>query len=534
MSLRRPAGKLRGLILAAAAVASVSAVLAQTATPVRGGTFIAAIDPEPAVLNVTYHNQYANSAVSANIFDGLLTYDSKQQPQAGLATAWDVSRDGLTITLKLRKGVKWHDGVEFTSADVKYSILEVLKKVHPRARITFAPVVDVETPDPYTAVLKLERPAPVILSSLNSSEAQIIPKHLYEGTDVRTNPYNAKPVGTGAFKFKEWKKGQYVELVRNPDYWDAGKPYLDRVIYRTIPDAAGRAAALETGEIQYVPYAGVPFSDVARLRKDPNLVFESRGYSYNAQIYFFDFNQRRPITGNLKVRQAIAHAVDKQGLINTVWYGLSKPVDGPVPPSLSRYYTDDKPKYAYDLAAAEKLLDEAGYPKQANGVRFTLTADLSPSADAFVPAGEFLRQNLKKVGIELKPLSNDGPTYLRKIFTNYDYDINIQGYSVLFDPEMGLTRLLWSKGVSKGVPYVNASGYNSPAMDKVIEGFQREVDPAKRVKLFHELQRIELADLPLLPIMDAPFFTLYNRKVHGLDFEPDGARSSLKDVWLEK
>ncbi|MEC5386425.1 ABC transporter substrate-binding protein [Uliginosibacterium sp. H3] len=530
-------GMRSGVFAAAALVSTLMSGVAfaqAAATPVRGGTLITAIDPEPAVLNVTYHNQYANSAVSANIFDGLLTYDANQKPQPALVTSWDVSKDGLAITLKLRKDVKWHDGVLFTSADVQYSFLEVLKKVHPRGRITFAPIKDVEAPDPYTVILRLERPAPVILSSLNSAEAQIIPKHLYEGTDIRTNPYNQKPVGTGPFKFKEWKKGQYVELERNPEYWDKGKPYLDKVIVRNIPDAAGRAAALETGEILYLPYAGVPFSDVARLRKDPNLVFDSRGYAYNSQIYFFDFNQRRPITGNVKVRQAIAHAIDKQGLINTVWYGLSQPVDGPIPPSLTKYYTTDKPKYPYDLAKAEKLLDEAGYPKKADGIRFSLTADLSPSADAFVPAGEYIRQNLKKIGIDLKPISNDPPAYLKKVFTDYDYDINIQGYSVLFDPEMGLTRLLWSKGASKGVPYVNAGGYNNPAMDKVVEGYQRETDPAKRVKLFHELQRIELADLPLLPIMDAPFFTLYNKRVHGLDFNPDGARSSFRDVWLSK
>ncbi|GAA4328074.1 ABC transporter substrate-binding protein [Pigmentiphaga soli] len=502
--------------------------------PVRGGTLVAAIYPAPNQLNVTFNNQYANSAVSANVFDGLFTYDDKQNAHGQLATSLDVSPDGLRITIHLRKGVKWHDGVEFTSADVRYSIMEVLKKVHPRARITFSAVEDVETPDPYTAVLRLSHPAPVILLSLNTAEAQIIPKHLYEGTDVRTNPYNAKPIGTGPFRFKEWKKGQYVELERNPDYWDKGKPYLDRLIFREIPDPAARAAALETGDILYLPFAGVPFSDVARLRQNQDLVFDPRGYVYNAQIYFLMFNLKRPITGNLKVRQAFAHAVDKQGLIDTVWYGLSKPADGPIPDSLTRFYTKDKPTYAYDPALAEKLLDEAGYPRKADGIRFSVQLDLSPSSNAFVPAGEYLRQNLRKVGIDVKPVSSEPSAYLKKIWTNYDYDVIINGFSTLFDPEMGLTRQYWSKAVSPGVPYISATGYASPEVDRIIEAYQKEPDPAKRVQQFYDLQRVTMRDLPLLPVMDAPFYTFYNKRVHGLDFDPDGSRSSLKGVWLSK
>ncbi|GAA5235178.1 ABC transporter substrate-binding protein [Verticiella sediminum] len=516
------------------AAAQTAPAAAPGAEPVRGGTLITAIYPAPNQLNVTFNNQYANSAVSSNIFDGLFTYDDAQNAHGVLATSWDVSPDGLAITLNLRQGVKWHDGEPFTSADVRYSILEVLKKVHPRARITFSAVEDVETPDAHTAVLRLSRPAPVILNSLNTVEAQIIPRHLYEGTDVRTNPYNAKPVGTGPFRFKEWRKGQYVELERNPDYWDEGKPYLDRVIFRDIPDPAGRAAALETGDIQYLPFAGVPFSDVERLRKQEDLVFEQRGYVYNAQIYFLMFNLKRPVTGNLKVRQAFAHALDKQGLIDTVWYGLSRPADGPIPSTLTRFYTEDKPAYAYDPALAEKLLDEAGFPRKENGIRFSLQLDLSPSSNAFVPAGEFLRQNLRKVGIDVRPVSSEPSAYLKKIWTDYDYDVIINGFSTLFDPEMGLTRQYWSKAVSPGVPYISATGYANAETDRIIEAYQREIDPAKRTALFHDLQRVTMADLPLLPVMDAPFFTLYNRRVHGLDFDPDGSRSSFRNVWLSK
>ena len=502
--------------------------------PVRGGTLFAAIHPQPSVLIVAVNNQYANAVVSAKVFDGLVTYDEQQKPQPALATSWTVSRDGRTITFRLRQGVKWHDGAPFSSADVRYNVLEVWKKVHARGRVTFEPVTDVETPDAHTAVLKLSRPAPVILNALSPSESQLLPRHLYEGTDVRTNPWNNKPIGTGAFRFKEWKRGEFIELVRNPDYWEADKPYLDRVIYRAIPDAAGRAAALETGEIQYLPYSGVPFSDVARLRQRPELVFDTRGYDYSAQIYVVEFNLRRPFVEQQKVRQAIAHAIDKQGLINTVWYGVTKPVSGPIPPGLKQFHTDDKPVYHFDTAKAEKLLDEAGLPRKANGERFAITFTPSPSTEAYAGAAEFIRQNLQRVGITLNIVRTDGPTYIRKIYTDYDFDMLIQGYSVLLDPELGLTRILWSKGASKGVPYVNASNYANAKVDAVIEGYQRETDPEKRRKLFHGLQRLVNADLPLLPLMDAPFFTFHSKKLRGLEATPDASRGSLKNVWLER
>ncbi len=146
----------------------------------------------------------------------------------------------------------WHDGKPFTSADVAFSVLEIWKKYHSRGRSTFANVVAADTPDPLTVVWRLSRPAPYIISALASIESQILPRHLYAGTDILTNPHNVAPVGTGPFRFVEWKRGQYVALARNPNYWDKGKPYLDRVIFRLLPDAASLSTALETGEAQFV------------------------------------------------------------------------------------------------------------------------------------------------------------------------------------------------------------------------------------------------------------------------------------------
>lgn len=502
------------------------------ATPVRGGTLIVAIDPEPSTLTATFNNQYANRTISANIFDGLLTYDDNYQPQPNLAESWSISPDGKSITFKLRHDVKWHDGQPFTSKDVRYSALEVWKKVHSRGRSTFATLTDVETPDDWTAIFRLSAPSQVILNAFDGAESQVLPEHIFAGKDIRTNPASAAPIGTGPFKFSKWVRGQYVELVRNPDYWQKGKPYLDRIIYRFIPDASARSAALESGEVQYVPFAGIPFADISRLKQNPQLAFDSRGYSYAAQTYFLAFNLRNKYLAQQKVRQAFAHAIDRQRLIDTVWYGQSKPEYSVIPASLTRYFTNDIPHYDYDIAKGNQLLDEAGFKKGPDGSRFTLRLYSDPASSQALLVGEFLRQSLSKLGVTLQYIPLDNATFTKRIYTDYDFDVVFQGWGIMLDPQMGLTRVYDSSAQQAGVPYANAFAYSNPQMDDIIHRYQREVDPQKRVAEFHEFQRLAMTDLPLIPVMQAPFFTAYNRKLHGIDFSPAGAHSGFRNAWL--
>ena len=191
---------------------------------VKGGTLTMLVQPEPPVLVSAFNSAAPIGVVSTKILEGLLTYDFDMVPKPVLAETWKVSPDGKSIIFNLRKGVKWHDGKEFTSADVQFSVMKAWKKLHPRGRSTFAKVTAVETPSPYVAILKLSEPSPYLMSALSGYESQILPRHLYEGTDLAANPYNSKPVGTGPFVFKEWQKGNFVLLERNPNYWDSGRP----------------------------------------------------------------------------------------------------------------------------------------------------------------------------------------------------------------------------------------------------------------------------------------------------------------------
>lgn len=196
----------RAVLRAGLALGTMATVLDQPRAwadeaPVRGGQLIVGQFPEPAVLTSGINTAGPTANISGKIFDGLLTYDFDFRPKPQLATAWEVSPDGRTIRFTLRPGVTWHDGHPFTSADVAFSVTEIWRKYHARGRSTFANVTSVETPDPLQVVLDLSQPAPFILNALVATESQVLPRHLYEGTDILANPHNIAPIGTGPFRF---------------------------------------------------------------------------------------------------------------------------------------------------------------------------------------------------------------------------------------------------------------------------------------------------------------------------------------------
>nr|WP_246339856.1 ABC transporter substrate-binding protein [Ancylobacter tetraedralis] len=454
------------------------------------------------------------------------------QPLPSLAQSWEVAPDNLSITFKLRPGVKWHDGTPFTSKDVRYSVLELWKKLHPRGRTTFASVTDVETPDERTAVLRLSQSSPIILGALSAAESQVLPAHIYAGSEPAKNPANLKPIGTGPFRFVRWNKGEYIEFERNPDYWDAGKPYVDKLIFRIIPDAASRAAAFEVGEVQYGPFDPVPLADIARLKQDPKLAFTTQGYEWLSPIFTFEFNTQDAITGNVKVRQAIAHAIDKQGLIDAAWYGFGTVATSPIP-HYQKYFSKNLPAYPFDPAKANALLDEAGFPRKDGGVRFSIFFDYESNTDALQNTAEFLRQNLKQVGIDLKLRSQDTPTLYKRVYTDYDFQTRAGQFSAMIDPAMGLYRLYWTKSIAKGVPNTNGARYSNPELDKLIEITQSNPDPAQRLAAFEGWQKIAMTDLPNIPLFELQRLTVYSKRLRGIPDTPDQAFSGLKDVWLE-
>jgi peptide/nickel transport system substrate-binding protein len=502
-------------------------------TPQPGGTLTAIIQPEPVILTAAINTAAPTGTVSGNIFDGLVDYDASLNPQPALAESWETAADGLSLTLRLRKGVLWHDGKPFTSADVKWTLENVWKTIHPRNQATFAKVKQVDTPDDNTVVLRLSEPSPAILSSLNSNGAQVLPKHLYDGTDILNNPNNNKPVGTGPFVFKEWKRGEYIVLERNPNYWAKGKPYLDKVIYKVVPDAAARSAGFEKGEIQYGSLSPVPLKDAERLGKLPGLKIETSGYEWLSPFLFLDFNVERGPLKDARVRHALARATDRKAISSVVWYGFAKPATSPVPSTLAAFHDASADKDAFDVKSADALLDEAGFKRNADGTRFSLFIDYIPYGDDFKRTAEYIKQALKRVGVDVTIRTQDTAAFTKRIYGDRDFDLSIAWFAAFSDPQIGVTRAYWSASVGKNIPWTNGSGYKNAEVDDIISKVQGEASAEKRIALFKDFQKIVLTDLPTLPLVELKFFTVQAANLKTSAIRGDQVYGSFRDFWFD-
>lgn len=538
MATKVGAGRLFLIVLAVVSGTLLLSGSGQSA-PTKGGTLIMVMDTEPPTLAAYTSTAQPVGEITAKIYDGLLDYTPDLKPIPSLAKSWSVSPDGKTVTFNLREGVKWHDGSPFTSADVQYTFMEVLKKLHPRGINTFRDLEEIDTPDDHTAVFKLSHPAPYMMMALSSYESPVIPKHLFAGTDIATNPYANKPVGTGPFKFVEWEKGQYIRLDRNPDYWKPGLPYLDRIVARIIADAGTRSAAMEAGEVNYAAFNAIPNIDLDRLKKLPNIVVTTDGYKMQSPILQLDFNTLHKPYDDVRVRQAIAYAIDRKFVADKIWFGYARVATGPINSNFKAngFYTTEGVKN-YDVPngveIANKMLDDAGYKRGADGTRFQATLEVGPGGPDYQRYSEYLQQALEKIGIKITLRNEDWPTWLRRIYTNYDFDMSAISIQTLADPVIGIYRLYSSWSIKPGTIFVNDTHWSSPKTDQLMQAAAVETDPDKRAEMYHQLQRELSEQVPLVWVDELEFVTVYDKKFHGLLESALGTYSSWDQVWMDQ
>lgn len=522
--------------VAALFVVAVLAFAGHAIAQKRGGTLITVVHPEPSTLASYLSTAASIGEVAPKVYEGLLEYDFDLAPQPGLAKSWTVSADGKTITFKLQENVRFHDGKPFTSADVKFTVLEVLRKVHPRGASTFKEVADIETPDAHTAVFKLNNAAPYMMRALSGNESPMLPKHLFEGTDIRNNPYANKPIGTGPFKFVEWRKAQFIRLDRNANYWRSGRPSLDRVVARFIPEASTRTAALQNGEVHLAAFNALPFVDVQRFRNMAGMTYTTRGYETLNPLLQLEINTKRPPFDNKKVRQAIAYAIDRQFIIDNIWFGLGKPATGPINSHMKPYYTADVRRYDVPnrVEMANRLLDEAGHPRGPNGVRFKIVHEIDPFGDHFRQLGQYMKQALGQIGIEVELREEDPATWIKRVYTDYDFTLNQVFFYGLPDPVLGVHRQYVCSQVRKGVPFVNSTHYCNPEVDKLADQASVEINEKRRAELYKRFQQIIVEDSPIVFISEVQFPTVYSNKFKDLIVSPLGVLASFDRAWLEQ
>ncbi|UTS82634.1 ABC transporter substrate-binding protein [Phaeobacter piscinae] len=505
------------------AVVGMFGVLSTTTTfvhaeePVRGGELVIGAGYSASSLNPAVQSGFGAGVPGAQLFAGLVRYDEDWNPQPYLATDWAFSADGKTLRLNLVKNATFHDGEPITASDVVFSI-NAVKANHPFKTMLQA-VESAKAADDHTVVINLSQPHPALMVALSPLLLPIMPEHVYgDEQELRTHPRNLQDVvGSGPFKFGEYVADQRIVLDRYEDFFIEGRPYLDRIVIQTVRDRSNMSLLLQRGEVQYNPFTSLTLRDVDRLSRINGLSATTEGYGGIGAINWLAFNLDREPLKDLRVRQAIAYAIDKDFIINTMQLGRSKRATGPIADS-SPFYTADVEQYDLNIERSKQLLDDAGYVPDENGVRMTITIDWIPGTVEFGKnLGEALSAQLRKVGVEATVRSlPDFGSWIGQISATSDYDLSIESLFNWGDPIIGVHRSYITSNIRPGVPFSNTTHYTNPEIDALLEQAGAETDPTERTALYHEFQKIITNDLPMHYLHEVPFHTVQRDELRDL------------------
>ncbi|GGE07188.1 ABC transporter substrate-binding protein [Marinithermofilum abyssi] len=476
--------------------------------------------------------------VTENIMETLVDYDkTTTNVKPGLAESWEKSKDGKTWTFHLRKGVKFHDGTQFNADAVVWNFERWMnRKDLPKKGDDFiyygsmfggfkgdkGHVIDsVKALDEYTVQFRLKKPQGPFLANLGMSPFAIASPKAVEKDPAE---FARHPVGTGPFKFESWKKGDSISVVKNENYWQKGLPKLDKIIFKSIPDNSARLTALQSGDIDLMD--GLNPDDAKTVEQNDQLQLFKRP---PMNVGYLAFNMEKKPFDNKKVRLAINHAVNKEGLIKSFYADLAEPAKNPMPPSIWGY-NDKVKEYDYDLTKAKQLLKEAGYEK---GFKVEFWA--MPEPRPYMPDGkkiaEYIQADLKKIGIDAKIVSPEWQTYLEKTQKG-EHEMALLGWTGdNGDPDNFLYVLLDKDNTR--IPAQNVAFYKSDKLHDVLIKAQQETDKKKRTELYEKAQEIIHEDAPWVPMVYATPPLAAQSYVKGYVPHPKGTES-LENVDIVK
>lgn len=491
--LTRAAHRTLALALAAVLVglAALPTLAQQAPAPRPGGVIRFATPADPDGLDP--HRSPADSTfiIVMNIFDGLLTTNPKGELLPGLAEKWSIAPNGLAYTFTLRRGVSFHSGKALTSADVKYSLARMAEKGKSPHAADYAIIEAVDTPDPQTVRITLRRPSGRFLSDLAYGWASIVPEGA--GDELRQ-----KPVGTGPFRFVEWVPDSHIKLARNPGYFVQGRPYLDELVYRVIPDETARLTALRAGDVDVADR--IPPQSVGELRAAPGVKVETFPRNTLSEVAL---NQEQKPVNDLRVRRALFHATDRKSVLEGAVFGFARLIGSFMPPIIGEYYVELNDRYPHDPARAKALLAEAGYPGG-----FETTLYLPQPYSEYVKSGEIVASQWKRVGVNARLVTLEWGAWLDRIYKKHDYAMTVIGHVGRLDPITLLERF-------KSKYNANYFGYANPAYDRLVEEADATHDRAKRRDVVARLQRYLSDDAVCVWLFSIDGIVAMRQDVHG-------------------
>jgi peptide/nickel transport system substrate-binding protein len=513
------------------------------ASPKKGGTLVFGRGGDSVGLDPAFETDGNSFMICDNLYDQLVLYaDESTEIVPGLATSWEISDDGLMYTFNLRKGVKFHDGTDFDADAVVFSLGRMMKekkveffKTHwefpadqPSPEYWLSMEMDaivgrIEAKDKFTVVFKLIRPEAPFIANMGMDFASIVSPTavLKSGADFKSNP-----VGTGPYKFVKWVKDDRIILKANPDYWN-NRPYVDRVIFRSIPDNSVRFLELKTGNIHICQFPNPEDVDLAKADKSMKLASQA-----GMNIGYVSFNHTKPLWQDKRIRQAFAYAINKKAIVDNIYYGLGQVAKNTIPPNMWGY-NDDIEDYPYDPEKAKALLKEVDFfdkLKAAGQDEVTLWG--MPVPRPYNPngmkVGEAIQADLKKVGVKGKLVTFEWGTYLKRQKAQ--------------DPTMDLFQLGWTgdngdpdnflavllDGLAD--PGVRTQWKNDKYHDMIGKGKQAR-SKEERTRLYREAQELIHEEVPLINIAHSLVVWPMRKNVMDFKLHPTGS-VRLHKVWL--
>ena len=487
---------------------------ASAGTPQPGGDVVIARTQES--LGMENINVFDNESIwiFQQMFESLYTVSADgKSVKPWLATGYDLSDDKLTYTFHLREGVKFHNGQPMTSADVKFSID---KARDPKTGWGFIDVAikSVEAPDPNTVVITTKYPWAPLVADIALFNNAILPKD-YAGMSQKD--FYANPIGTGPFKWDHWTHGKEIKLVKNPDYWQKGKPYLDSVTWTTVPTDATRELQLKGGQVQIDEFP--PFSTIDTLKQTPGItmnLFPSTRTDYlpmNFKVKPFD---------DVHVRRAISYAIDRQAMIDSVLFGYAEPANSFMPPQVP-YYDKASPGLQYDLEKAKQEMAQSSVP---NGFSFELS--VGSGDDTQTQIAQILQESLKQIGIDMKIRKVD-PSVQFQQQQEYDYEMTFAYWTMdIADPDE-----LVSFAVDNKTAGSFFTDYNDPQQIEWTHQAQATFDTGQRQELYSQIQKKAAEDAFMVFLYYSPYRYATTDEVQGFQVYPTG-NYHMEDVWLKQ
>ncbi len=503
-----------------------------TGPPAYGDALINGSIGEPTILIPMLSGDAASQDVAGLIFNGLVKYDTDLSIIGDLAESWDISKDGLVITFHLKKGVTWTDGVEFTADDVMFGFNTIINKKTPTAyNEDFLQVKKAEVLDKYTFRVTYGKPFAPALASWGN--LVVLPKHLLEGKDLTKSEFGRDPVGMGPYKLTNWVPGQELILDSNHDYFE-GRPYIDRFVYRVIPDRATMFLELQTGGVDMMDLTPIQYTKQTESEYFRN---NFQKFRYPQFVYtYMGFNLKHPFFQDRRVRQAIAYAIDKSEIIDVVLFGLGSPATGPYVPNTWPYNPNVK-KYPYNPEKARQLLKDAGWEdtdgdgildKDGRPFRFTILTNMGNTLR--MNTATIIQWKLAKIGIKVDIKVLEWSTFVNEFIDKRRFEAVILGWQISPDPDQFD---IWDSKKTKEKEF-NFVSYSNPEVDALLEKGRRTYNIEERKKAYFRIQEILAEDLPYIFLYVPDATPIVHARFKGIKPSPIGITYNLPKWYVPK